>query len=103
LTVAEGDALGHGVVRVSSKVLAFAYHLLFHCKKSDVLNLNLKIIIILYSKQCYYSLYSCIYEFSLLREYFDMILIKDVGVTTAYYSSASVRIHNATGKRRRRR
>jgi hypothetical protein len=27
LTVAEGDALGHGVTRVSSKVLAFAYHL----------------------------------------------------------------------------
>jgi hypothetical protein len=41
LTAAEGGALGHGVARVSSRVLAFAYHLLFRCKNSDVLNLNI--------------------------------------------------------------
>jgi hypothetical protein len=38
---AEGGALGHGVVRVSSRVLAFAYRLLFRYKNSDVSNLNL--------------------------------------------------------------
>jgi hypothetical protein len=41
LTAAEGGALGHGVARVSSRVLDFAYRLLFRCKNSDVLNLNL--------------------------------------------------------------
>jgi hypothetical protein len=41
LTAAECGALGHGVAHVSSRVLAFAYCLLFHCKNSDVSNLNL--------------------------------------------------------------
>jgi hypothetical protein len=41
LTAAEGSALGHSVARVSSRVLAFTYHLLFRCKNSDVSNSNL--------------------------------------------------------------
>jgi hypothetical protein len=40
-TAAEGGALGHGVARVSSRVLAFAYRLLFRCKKSDISNSNI--------------------------------------------------------------
>jgi hypothetical protein len=40
-TAAEGGALGHGVTRVSSRVLAFSYRLLFRCKNSDVSNSNL--------------------------------------------------------------
>jgi hypothetical protein len=41
LTVVEGGALEHGVTGVSSRVLAFAYRLLFRCKNSDVSNLNI--------------------------------------------------------------
>jgi hypothetical protein len=41
LTAAEGGALGHGVIRVSSRVLAFAHRLLFRYKNSDVSNSNL--------------------------------------------------------------
>jgi hypothetical protein len=41
LTAAEGGALGHGVTCVLSRVLAFAYRLLFRCKNSDVSNLNI--------------------------------------------------------------
>jgi hypothetical protein len=41
LTAAEGGTLGHGVIRVSSRVLAFAYRLLFRCKNSDASNSNL--------------------------------------------------------------
>jgi hypothetical protein len=41
LTAAEGGDLGHSVARVSSRVLVFAYRLLFHCKNSDVSKLNL--------------------------------------------------------------
>jgi hypothetical protein len=41
LTVAEGGTLGHGVVRLSSIVLAFAYRLSFCYENSDVLNSNL--------------------------------------------------------------
>jgi hypothetical protein len=41
LTAAEGDALGHDVTRVLSRVLAFVYRLLFRCKNSDVSNSNL--------------------------------------------------------------
>jgi hypothetical protein len=41
LTAAEDGALGHGVARVSSRVLAFTFHLLFHCKNSDVSNSNI--------------------------------------------------------------
>jgi hypothetical protein len=41
LIAAEGGALGYGVVRVSLRVLAFRYHLLFRCKNSDVSNLNI--------------------------------------------------------------
>jgi hypothetical protein len=38
---AEGGDLGHGVARVSLRVLAFAYRLLFCYKNSDVSNSNL--------------------------------------------------------------
>jgi hypothetical protein len=38
LTAAEGSALGHDVARVSLRVLAFAYRLLFRYKNSDVSN-----------------------------------------------------------------
>jgi hypothetical protein len=41
LTAAEGGALGYGVARALSRVLAFAYHLLFHCNNSNVSNSNL--------------------------------------------------------------
>jgi hypothetical protein len=49
LTAAEGGTIGHGVARVLLRVLAFTYRLLFCYKNSDVSNLNLKIVIILYS------------------------------------------------------
>jgi hypothetical protein len=41
LTAAEGGTLLHVVARISLRVLAFAYRLLFRCKNSDVSNLNL--------------------------------------------------------------
>jgi hypothetical protein len=41
LTATEGGALGHGVAHVSLRVLAFAYHLFFHCMNSDVSSSNL--------------------------------------------------------------
>jgi hypothetical protein len=41
LIAAEGGAVVHGVTHVSSRVLAFAYRLLFRCKSFDVSNLNL--------------------------------------------------------------
>jgi hypothetical protein len=41
LSAAGGGTLGHAVVRVSSRLLVFAYYLLFRCMNSDVSNLNL--------------------------------------------------------------
>jgi hypothetical protein len=41
LSAAGGGTLGHGVVRVSSRVLVFVYCLLFRCMNSDVSNLNI--------------------------------------------------------------
>jgi hypothetical protein len=95
LTAAEGGALGHDVARVSSRVLAFAYHLLFHCKNSDISNSNFYIVIILYSEHYYYDLYACTCEFSLHRESFDVILVNTVisrwGCYTWYQSRVEVK------------
>jgi hypothetical protein len=42
---------------------------------SDVSNLNLQIVIILYSEHYYYDLYACTCEFSIRQESFDVILV----------------------------
>jgi hypothetical protein len=97
LTAAEGGVLGHGVARVSSRVLVLSYRLLFRCKNSDVSNSNLEIIIISYPEHYYYGLYAYTYELSFHRHFTMRMLHLSASSTNYNWISPSLHtiVHTA--------